>query len=117
MPTGLPTIRAPEGPARRRPTDEEIMDDPASRERMRRNRQSMLRGRRATNPSAAGRRQLSDLLGENTGMGFTAEEVKPKRKKKKGGTVKSYYHGGKIRGCGKETRGRKKAKIVRMKGS
>ena len=54
-------------------------------------------------------------------LGFTVEDVKPRKKRKKkksaGGTIKSYYHGGKIRGCGKETQGRRKAKMVRMKGS
>lgn len=55
-------------------------------------------------------------------MGFTVEDIKPRKKRKKkksaaGGTVKSYYHGGKIRGCGKETQGRRKAKMIRMKGS
>ena len=83
----LPTIRAPEGPARRRPTPRELRMDEV----------------------------------RNRPMGFTAEEIKPKRKRKKkksaGGTIKSYYHGGKIRGCGKETQGRRKAKMIRMKGS
>ena len=86
----LPTIGAPEDPARRRPTEEELEAD-----RIRRRR----RGQR------------------ERPTGFTAEEVKPKRKKKKGGTIKSYYHGGKVRGCGKETKGRRKAKMIRMKGS
>jgi len=113
----LPTIGAPEGPARRRPTDEEILADPASLERMRRRRQQELRRTRANEPRAAGRRRLSSLLGEDTGMGFTAEEIKPKRKKKKGGTIKSYHYGGKIRARGKETKGRRKAKMIRMKGS
>ena len=56
-------------------------------------------------------------------MGFTVEDIKPRKKRKKkkksaaGGTVKSYYYGGTVRGCGKETQGRRKAKMIRMKGS
>lgn len=60
-------------------------------------------------------------------FGLTVEDVtqskkereRKKRKKKKstGGTVKSYHYGGKIRARGKETRGRRKAKMIRMKGS
>ena len=87
--SSLPVI-GPEGSARRRPTEEELEAD-----RIRRRRRGQ--GKRP--------------------MGFTAEEIKSKRGKKKGGTVKSYYHGGKIRGCGKETQGRRKAKMIRMKGS
>ena len=87
--SSLPVI-GPEGPSGRPPTREELEAD-----RIRRRR----RGQR------------------ERPMGFTAEEVKPKRKKKKGGTVKSYYYGGTVRGCGKETQGRRKAKMIRMKGS
>jgi hypothetical protein len=50
-------------------------------------------------------------------LGFTAEEIKPRKKRKKKKKSTSYYHGGKVRGCGKETQGRRKAKMVRMKGS
>ena len=59
--------------------------------------------------------------GPSIPLGFTVEDVKPRKKRKKkksaGSTIKSYYHGGKVRGCGKETKGRRKAKMIRMKGS
>ena len=55
-------------------------------------------------------------------LGFTVEDVtkakkKRKNKKKQGKGLRNLYVGGKIRGCGKAIRGRKKAKMVRMTGS
>jgi len=88
----LPTIGAPAGPSGRPPTPRELRMDEV------RNRPMGFRGEE-----------------------LTVEKKKKKKKKKKksaaGGTIKSYYHGGKIRGCGKETQGRRKAKMIRMKGS
>jgi len=84
---GLPTIGAPEGPARRRPTDREPRMDET------RNRPMGFRGEE-----------------------FDVERVKPRKKKKKKG-LRNLYVGGKIRGCGKAVRGRKKAKRIVMKGS
>ena len=65
----------------------------AQKETIRRNRQSILKSHRAKEKSTAGRRRLSNLLGENTGMGFTPKTIRPK--KKRGGTV-SRKSGGKI---------------------
>ena len=66
-----------------------------------------------------GARAAAERAGREGPMGFTAEEIKPRKKRKRKGRpgTKSYYHGGKIRGCGKETKGRRKAKMIRMKGS
>ena len=50
------------------------------------------------------------------GEEFDVERVKPRKKKKKKG-LHNLYVGGKIRGCGKAIRGRKKAKRIVMKGS
>ena len=50
------------------------------------------------------------------GEEFDVERVKPRKKKKKKG-LHNLYVGGKIRGCGKAVRGRKKAKRIVMKGS
>ena len=68
---------------------------PKSKETIRQNRQSILRNIRATHAkdNPAGRRRLSNLLGENTGMGFTPKTIRPK--KKRGGTA-SRKGGGKI---------------------
>jgi len=85
---GIPTIQASEGPFRRPPTPRELRMDET----------------------------------RNRPMGFTVEDVtkakkKRKNKKKQGKGLRNLYVGGKIRGCGKAIRGRKKAKMVRMKGS
>tara|TARA_R110002020_G_scaffold53117_1_gene148924 strand:+ start:442 stop:936 length:495 start_codon:yes stop_codon:yes gene_type:complete len=84
---GLPTIGAPEGPPRRRPTARESRMDET------RNRPMGFRGEE-----------------------FDVERVKPRKKKKKKG-LRNLYAGGKVRGCGKAVRGRKKAKRIVMKGS
>ena len=84
----LPTIGASEGPARRRPTPRELRMDEV------RNRPMGFRGEE-----------------------FDVERVKPRKKKKKKASPRNLYAGGKIRGCGKAIRGRKKAKRIVMKGS
>ena len=83
----LPTIGAPEGPARRRPTDRESRMDET-------------------------RTRPMGFRGEE----FDVERIKPRKKKKKKGS-RNLYAGGKVRGCGKAIRGRKKAKRIVMKGS
>ena len=86
----LPTIGAPEGPPRRRPTARELRMDET------RNRPMGFHG--------------------DGGEEFDVEKVKPRKKKKKKG-LRNLYAGGKVRGCGKAIRGRKKAKRIVMKGS
>jgi hypothetical protein len=72
----------------------------AEKERIRRNRQSILRKTRATRAKdkPAHRRIFSDLLGENVGMGFTPGTSKTRKKggsvkRKGGGTVKKQVGG------------------------
>jgi len=55
----------------------------AEKETIRRNRQSILRSHRAKEKSAAGRRRLSKLLGENTGIGLTKKDVEAAKRKRK----------------------------------
>ena len=92
---GLPTIGAPEGPPRRRPTARESRMDET------RNRPMGFRG---------------EELDVERGEEFDVKRVKPRKKKKKKG-LRNLYAGGKVRGCGKAVRGRKKAKRIVMKGS
>ena len=55
----------------------------ADKETIRRNRQSILRSHRAKEKSATGRRRLSKLLGENTGIGVTKKDVKAAVRRRK----------------------------------
>ena len=65
------------------PTEEESK----IHQKIRRNRKKILRNARATHAkdNPAGRRKLSNLLGENVGMGFTPKTSRSK--KKRGGSV------------------------------
>ena len=69
----------------------------SEKETIRKNRQSILRKTRAKHAkdNPAGRRRLSNLLGENTGMGFTPKTTRSKNKR--GGKImKGYKAGGKV---------------------